>query len=76
MLIDRELYLPREWADDRARCRSAHVPDDVGFVTKPRLAERIIERILPALPEGRGWVAADEVYGRDGAFRAFLETHR
>ena len=22
------------------------------------------------------WVAADEVYGRDGAFRAFLEKHR
>ncbi|GAA1980690.1 hypothetical protein GCM10009799_02240 [Nocardiopsis rhodophaea] len=44
--------------------------------SKPRLAERIIERTLPDLPQGRVWVAADEVYGRDGRFRAFLEAHR
>jgi SRSO17 transposase len=75
-LIDRELYLPREWTDDRARCRAAHVPDAVGFAAKPRQAERMIDRILPDLPAGRVWVAADEVYGRDGAFRAFLEERR
>jgi SRSO17 transposase len=63
-------------ADDIGRCRAAHVPGHVGFATKPRLAERMIERILPDLPEGGVWVAADEVYGRDGAFRAFLEEHR
>jgi SRSO17 transposase len=75
-LIDRELYLPKEWTDDRERCRAAHVPDHVGFAAKPRQAERMITRILPDLPRGRVWVAADEVYGRDGAFRAFLEKHR
>ncbi|MET9914356.1 IS701 family transposase [Streptomyces sp. NPDC006476] len=75
-LIDRELYLPREWTDDRERCRAAHVPDAVGFQVKPRLAEQMIERALLDLPEGRIWVAADEVYGRDGAFRAFLEQRR
>jgi SRSO17 transposase len=74
-LIDRELYLPREWAEDRARCRRARVPDDVEFAVKPRLAERMISRILPDLPEGQVWVAADEVYGRDGAFRRTLEEH-
>ncbi|WP_408646656.1 IS701 family transposase [Streptomyces capitiformicae] len=75
-LIDRELYLPREWTDDRQRCRAAHVPHEVGFAVKPRLAERMIERALPDLPEGRIWVAADEVYGRDAAFRALLEQPR
>ncbi|MGP3921542.1 IS701 family transposase, partial [Nonomuraea sp. 10N515B] len=75
-LIDRELYLPKEWTDDRARCRAAHIPDQVEFATKARQAEQMIDRILPDLPEGRVWVAADEVYGRDGAFRAFLEKHR
>ncbi|MCX5188836.1 transposase [Streptomyces mirabilis] len=75
-LIDRELYLPRECTDDRQRCRAAHVPDEGGFQTKPRLAERMMERALPDLPGGRVWVAADEVYGRDGAFRAFLEQRR
>ncbi|HEX2185476.1 MAG TPA: IS701 family transposase [Chloroflexota bacterium] len=75
-LVDRELYLPTEWTDDRERRRAAHIPDQVGFAAKPRQAERMIERILPDLPEGRVWVAADEVYGRDGAFRAFLERLR
>ncbi|MFI6056557.1 IS701 family transposase [Streptomyces violascens] len=74
-LIDRELYLPKEWTGDRARCRAAHVPDGVGFQVKPRQAEAMIERIVPDLPQGRVWVAADEVYGRDGAFRSFLEQH-
>jgi SRSO17 transposase len=75
-LIDRELYLPKEWTDDRERCRAAHVPGQVGFATKPRQAGQMTDRILPSLPEGRVRVAADEVYGRDGAFRAFLEKHR
>ena len=75
-LVDRALYLPREWTQDRERCRAAGVPDEVGFATKPRLAEHMIDRILPDLPAGRVWAAADEVYGRDGAFRAFLEERR
>ncbi|GAA1980465.1 hypothetical protein GCM10009799_02000 [Nocardiopsis rhodophaea] len=75
-LIDRELYLPREWTQDPHRCRAAHTPHGTGFATKPRLAERIIERTLPDLFQGRVWVAADEVYGRDGRFRASLEAHR
>jgi SRSO17 transposase len=28
--IDRELYLPKAWTEDRARCRAAQVPDQVG----------------------------------------------
>ncbi|MGW1047499.1 IS701 family transposase [Streptomyces sp. NPDC002547] len=77
-LIDRELYLPREWTDDPDRCRAAHVPEQRGFLTKPRLAEAMIERALPDLPQetGKVWVAADEVYGRERAFRFFLEEHR
>ena len=77
-LIDRELYLPREWTDAPERCRAAHVPEQRGFLTKPRLAEAMIERALPDLPQetGKVWVAADEVYGRERAFRFFLEEHR
>jgi SRSO17 transposase len=74
-LIDRELYLPRGWTQDRRRCRAAHIGDEVVFATKTRLAEQMITRALVDLPEGRVWVAADEVYGRDGAFRGFLEDN-
>ncbi len=43
-LIDRALYLPKSWTEDRARCRAAHVPDDVGFATKPKLGLAMPER--------------------------------
>src|SRR5918998_4020659 len=33
-LIDRELYLPAGWTEDRDRCTAAGIPEDVGFATK------------------------------------------
>ena len=41
-LIDRELYLPKKWTDDRDRCRAAGIGDDVAFATKPQLARKMI----------------------------------
>lgn len=72
-LIDRELYLPKSWCDDEARLRAAHVPAEVGFATKPRLAQRMIGRALDAGLRPR-WVLGDEVYGSDGKTRRFLES--
>ncbi|MEU8712791.1 transposase [Streptomyces sp. NPDC048663] len=72
-LVDREIYLPQVWTNDRERCAAAHVPETVGFATKPRFAEKMIARIVPGLPENT-WLATDEVYGRDGAFRSFAEN--
>jgi SRSO17 transposase len=72
--IDRELYLPKAWTEDRARCRAARVPDQVGFRTKPQLAQVMLERALDAgVPAS--WVTADEVYGQDPALRGWLEGH-
>jgi SRSO17 transposase len=74
-LIDRELYLPRSWTDDRDRCREAGVPDDVQFASKPELARLMLGRALDAgVPAA--WVTADEAYGKDGKFRDFLEQRR
>ncbi len=36
-LIDRRLYLPTSWADDRERCRRTGIDDEVGFETKVAL---------------------------------------
>jgi len=47
-LIDRELYLPGSWTDDRDRCREAGIGDDVGFATKPELARKMLERAVAA----------------------------
>jgi SRSO17 transposase len=72
-LIDRALYLPKEWTDNRKRCREAGVPDGVGFATKITLAKRMIERAVAAGVPAR-WVTADAVYGSDYQFRLALET--
>jgi SRSO17 transposase len=71
-LIDRELYLPEKWTDDRDRCRAAGIGDDVAFATKPKLAEKMIARARDAgIPFS--WVAGDEVYGGNPGLRAWLE---
>jgi SRSO17 transposase len=73
-LIDRELYLPLDWCEDRDRCRAAGIPDTVRFRTKPELARTMIERICAAqIPIG--WVVADSVYGGNLDLRTWLEAH-
>ena len=72
-LIDRTLYLPKEWTDNRKRCNEAGVPKDVGFATKLVQASRMIERAVAAGVPAK-WVTADSVYGSDYSFRNGLET--
>ena len=71
-LLDRELYLPQVWAEDRERRREARVPEDVCFRTKPQLAKRMVERALESgIPFA--WVAGGDVYGSDRDLRLWLE---
>lgn len=70
--IDRELYLPKAWATDPARCAEAGIGPDVQFATKPELALVMLTRALDAgVPAG--WVTADEVYGQHTGLRLALE---
>lgn len=74
-LIDRELYLPKSWTEDRERCNQANVPNDVEFATKPELAIKMIKRVLSTkLPIE--WFTGDSVYGSSRSLRAFLEEQR
>ena len=60
--IDRALYLPKAWADDRARRAAAHVPQEIAFATKPHLARAMVERAIAAgVPFA--WVVGDSIYG-------------
>ena len=72
-VIDRDLYLPRSWIDDPARCQAVGVPDQVGFATKPALAQAMVCRALDAGVLAT-WVAGDEVYGADPGLRTTLEA--
>lgn len=71
-LIDRRLYLPKVWAEDRARRARAKVPEEVVFATKPAMAREMVARILD---EGIpcAFVLADALYGSDCQFRGMLE---
>jgi hypothetical protein len=71
-LIDREPYLPQSWVDDRDRCRAAGIPDDVQFATKPRLAQKMLQRAIDAgVPFA--WFTADEAFGQVKYLRVWLE---
>jgi SRSO17 transposase len=71
-LIDRELYLPECWTDDRDRCRAAGIGDDVAFATKPELGRTMVGRAVEAgIPFS--WVTADEVYGGNPKLRTWLK---
>ena len=74
-LIDRELYLPKSWTADPARCAAAGIPDGTVFATKPKLARVMIARALDAGTPA-SWVAGDEVYGTDPGLRADLERRQ
>ena len=65
------LYLPREWADDPARCAKAGVPEALEFATKPTIALKQIEHLL-AQGAPKHCVLADAGYGVDTAFRERL----
>jgi SRSO17 transposase len=72
--IDRELYLPGEWTEDRVRCREAGIPNSVGFATKGRLAQRMLARAFAAGVRA-AWVVGDTIYGAD-ELRTWLQTQQ
>jgi len=63
-----QLYLPREWADDKARRKKVHVPGSIRFKTKPQIA---LEQIRAARQAGvpPGVVLMDASYGNNGILR-------
>lgn len=71
--VDRELYLPSSWTEDRERCREAGISDEVAFATKPELARMMLERARAAGVTA-GWVTADEVYGSNPKLRSWLQS--
>jgi len=74
-LLDRALYLPKEWAGDGDRREEAGVPEGVEFATKILLGRRMVERAVAAGVPAK-WVTADAVYGSDYHFRATAENLR
>ena len=71
--LDGRLYLNQEWANDSVRRKKCHVPKEIVFQEKWRIAIELLSRNLH-LPHG--WVTADDEFGRVTAFRLWLRRQR
>ena len=71
-LLDGELFLPESWADDRRRCRSAGIADEMLYRTKWQIAFDMYQR---AVANGMRiqWLTFDERYGQSREFLAQLD---
>ena len=72
--VDRQLYLPEDWAEDAQRRRLTHVPEEVIFQEGWRIALTLVERVGQDL--SFGWVAGDDEFGRASACRAQLRFRK
>src|SRR3954447_7453906 len=78
-LLDHELYLPEEeWCEDTEACHDrrakAHIPERLGFRTKPAIAAELIRLTVALGVVALDWITADEGYGRNGDFLDELEA--
>jgi SRSO17 transposase len=71
-LVDKALYLPAEWTNDRERCRAAGVPDTVGYRSKTDLALGLLQHACQIGHLPADWVTADAGYGEVPSFRDAL----
>ncbi len=69
-LVNTRLYLPKEWATDKARRKEAGVPKVVKFRTRHQLALEMLQECGKSLPHS--WVAGDDEMGRPSGFRGKL----
>jgi SRSO17 transposase len=74
-LLDFELYLPRDWAEDRPRCREAGIPDDLTYRPKWQIALEQLDR-AKACGIALDWLTFDEEYGRRPGFVEGLDQRQ
>jgi SRSO17 transposase len=67
------LYLPKEWAEDRARRKKAGVPEGVVFKTKTAIALDLVQAAAAA-GLARGVALMDGAYGCDTELRAGISA--
>ena len=72
-MLDRRLYLPKEWAEDQERRRAAGIPEEIQFQTKPQMALEMIQEAAKAgVPFS--WITGDSIYGDFRDIRIWLES--
>src|SRR3954463_15000586 len=71
--LDRQLYLPEDWASDPVRREKCHAPESGPFKESGRLPVALPERSRKGLPHA--WAAGDDEMGRPAGFRGWLRRH-
>lgn len=73
VLLDQQLYLPKDWALDKKRRKKVHVPKEIGFQKQPQIAAELLRRTQRAGVVRFDWVVADDGFGRYGEFLDALD---
>lgn len=72
-LLDSELFLPEVWDQDRERCRAAHIPDEVVYRPKWRIALELYDRARTH-HVSFAYLTFDEGYGSKPEFLRELDA--
>jgi SRSO17 transposase len=71
-LVDQRLYLPKDWAKDKARRKKCGVPKNIRYQTRHELALDMLESNGRYLPHA--WITGDDEMGRPSGFRRDLRA--
>ena len=71
-LVDVRLYLPKDWAKDKARRKKCGVPQEIRYRTRHELALEMLQTHGKHLPHQ--WIAGDDEMGRSSRFRRDLRA--
>jgi SRSO17 transposase len=71
-LVDTRLYLPKQWAKDKARRKKCGVPKQIRYQTRHELALDMLKNNGKYLPHS--WIAGDDEMGRSSRFRRDLRA--
>ena len=72
-ILDSDLFLPQDWADDLVRRKEAGIPEDIVYRKKAQIALDQISRSVANGIRVSAWTF-DEFYGRDGEFLDGLDA--
>jgi SRSO17 transposase len=70
--LDRRLYLPKSWAQDKKRRKKCYVPPKVKYQSKWQIGLELLERNRDV---PHAWVTGDDEFGRVAEFREALRKN-
>lgn len=72
--LDQQLYLPKEWANDKKRRKDSRVPKEIKYQSQGELAMELLDRTLRNELVEFDWITADSHYGFNGKLLDTLEA--